>query len=111
VKTVKNDNWFELEGILQSGIRKRSSCTLPPRDGKGMDLFGRLRYGVCGVVWDLDVLDTSDAVFWPSGFQAKTEFNVSKDGTLSRDIFEAQVKLEVAWPVCGSRTDSLTDSH
>ena len=78
VKTVKNDDWLRFVHQLHSGPF-RSSVTLPPPGGRRMCLFGRVSAGAVGVVFDRRALDLSKAFIWPSGYYAKTEFNISFD--------------------------------
>lgn len=91
VKTVKNENWMPLIRQLQ-GPRFRTSITLPPPGGRGMWFFGK--YSRVGLVWDRRKLDLSDAFIWPSGYFAKSEFNVDSDGSLQNGRAEALVTLE-----------------
>lgn len=81
VKTCKNDGWDELFEKL-SGPRTRTPVTFLPADGKGMRLFCEMRRAACALIWDVGELDLSDAFIWPSGYFAKTEFNIDKDGRL-----------------------------
>ena len=78
VKTVKNDDWLRFVHQLHSGPF-RSSVTLPPPGGRRMCLFGRVSAGAVGVVLDRQALDLSEAFIWPSGYYAKTEFNITFD--------------------------------
>ena len=78
VKTVKNDDWLRFVHQLHSGPF-RSSVTLPPPGGRRMCLFGRVSAGAVGVVFDRRALDLSKAFIWPSGYYAKTEFNITFD--------------------------------
>lgn len=89
VKTVKNDDWLGLAWQMQQNKPFRSSLSLPPRDGKGMALFGRADSGCVGLVWDMNELNLDDdpqGVFcWPSGYYAKTEHNmiINRQGSVS----------------------------
>ena len=78
VKTVKNDDWLRFVHQLHSGPF-RSSVSLPPPGGRRMLLFGRVSAGAVGVVFDRRALDLSEAFIWPSGYYAKTEFNMTFD--------------------------------
>ena len=53
--------------------------SLPPPGGRGMSLFGRVSAGAVGVVFDRSQLDLAHAFIWPSGYYAKTEFNLVYD--------------------------------
>ena len=72
----------------------RTSASLPPPDAVGMELFGKVQNGCAGVVWDCATLDLADALCWPSGVSAKTEFNLTDDGNLLRGRSELLVDLE-----------------
>ena len=78
VKTVKNDDWLRFVHQLNSGPF-RTSVSLPPPGGRRMCLFGRVSAGAVGVVFDRRRLDLSNAFIWPSGYYAKTEFNITFD--------------------------------
>jgi hypothetical protein len=83
LKTVKNGDWLGmLWQLSQHGQRFRTSCSLPPPNGRGMALFGRTASGVAGLVWDIDEVlalsaeDETGIFVWPPGYNAKTEFNM-----------------------------------
>ena len=78
VKTVKNDDWLRFVHQLNSGPF-RTSVSLPPPGGRRMCLFGRVSAGAVGVIFDRRKLDLSKAFIWPSGYYAKTEFNLTFD--------------------------------
>lgn len=59
-----------------------------------MRFFGQNTASSVGLIWDLRKLDTSRAYMWPSGYHAKTEFNVDADGNMKNGRREALVTLE-----------------
>uniref|UniRef100_A0A7S1S4D9 Uncharacterized protein n=1 Tax=Alexandrium catenella TaxID=2925 RepID=A0A7S1S4D9_ALECA len=91
VKTVKNDGWVPFICQLQGG-RMRTSLTLPPPGGRSMKLFGK--YSRVGLIFDRRALDLSDAHIWPSGYFAKSDFNIDSSGNLLNGREEALVTLE-----------------
>mmetsp|Transcript_170941 Transcript_170941/g.415393 ORF Transcript_170941/g.415393 Transcript_170941/m.415393 type:complete len:619 (+) Transcript_170941:62-1918(+) len=93
VKTVKNDFWVLLIRQLQ-GAPLRTSLSLLPPGGRGMRLFGKPPGSSAGLIWDRRQLDLNDAYVWPSGFFAKSDFNVAADGSLMNGRDEALVTLE-----------------
>mmetsp|Transcript_4854 Transcript_4854/g.15266 ORF Transcript_4854/g.15266 Transcript_4854/m.15266 type:complete len:615 (-) Transcript_4854:92-1936(-) len=93
VKTVQNDGWVQLIRELQ-GPPLRTSLTLPPPGGRGMRFFGKPPESSLGLVWDRKALDLSAAHIWPSGYFAKSDFNVAADGSLLNGRAEALVTLE-----------------
>ena len=81
VKTVKNGDWLGLVWQLAQGQPFRTSLTLPPANGRGMQLFGRSSSGCAGLIWsasELDLEDPTGVFCWPSGYFAKTEHNLAK---------------------------------
>lgn len=102
VKTVKNADWLSLVASLR-GKPFRTSTSLPPPHGMGMRLFGEVTKGCAGLVWDRAAIDLSDAFAWPSGYQAKTEFNLT-DGRLHNGRAEALVSLKQLVAYNASRT-------
>lgn len=93
VKTVRCEGWNELFDKL-TGPRTRTPTTLMPAHGRGMRLFMDPWRAPCALVWSLEELDISDAYMWPSGYFAKTEFNMNADGTLLEGRDSALVTLE-----------------
>lgn len=96
VKTISNDDWLVFVRRLQ-GQRFRTPTTLTPPSARNMRLFGtKLSNTTCclGILWDYRELDLSDAYIWPSGYAAKSEFNVGSDGTLKNGRQEAMVTIE-----------------
>eukprot|EP00928_Gymnodinium_smaydae_P057078 TRINITY_DN40352_c0_g1_i1.p1 TRINITY_DN40352_c0_g1~~TRINITY_DN40352_c0_g1_i1.p1 ORF type:complete len:566 (-),score=43.53 TRINITY_DN40352_c0_g1_i1:317-2014(-) len=94
VKTVQTYSWVHFLRQLQ-GERFRTSLSLVPPHGKGMRLFGSKKGGCsCGLIWDRDLLDLSDAWIWPSGYFAKSEHNIGLRGELLNGRQEALVTLE-----------------
>ena len=82
LKTVKNGDWLGMLWQLSQHRRFRTSGSLPPPYGRGMALFGRTASGVAGLMWDIDEVlalsaeDETGVFVWPSGYSAKTEFNM-----------------------------------
>jgi hypothetical protein len=93
VKSVANGDWPLLVQKFARGCQRTTATTLLPPNGKGMNLFGDLRRHCTGVVFDLSALDTSSTNAWPSGYYAKTEFNMNPDGTLLNGRKEALVSI------------------
>lgn len=93
VKTVKNDGWNDLLSLL-TGPAFKTSTTLLPANGLGMRLFSEPYRAVCGLIWDTKEMDLSSTYMWPSGYFAKTEFNLNTDGTLAAGRAEALVTLD-----------------
>jgi len=93
VKTVRNTDWLELISNLRAG-NFRTSASLPPPGGVGMRLFGEKCTSCAGLVWDRSKLDLSDAFIWPSGYMAKTEFNINHKGELLNGRSSALVTIE-----------------
>ncbi|CAE7216885.1 unnamed protein product [Symbiodinium natans] len=93
VKTVRNTDWLELISKLRTG-NFRTSASLPPPGGVGMRLFGEKCTSCCGLVWDRSELDLSEAFIWPSGYMAKTEFNMNHKGELLNGRSSALVTIE-----------------
>ena len=81
VKTVKNGDWLDLVRRLGEATPFRTSFSLPPPDARGMTLFGRRSDGCTGLIADLSRIDTSTALVWPSGYNAKTEHNLVVRGS------------------------------
>mmetsp|Transcript_13538 Transcript_13538/g.23867 ORF Transcript_13538/g.23867 Transcript_13538/m.23867 type:complete len:583 (-) Transcript_13538:223-1971(-) len=93
VKTVKNADWLELVRNLRGGSF-RTSVSLPPTQGLAMRLFGEVRSGCAGLIWNRLAVDLSGAFIWPSGYMAKTEFNLTSAGELLNGRAQAVVSLE-----------------
>lgn len=93
VKVVKNYDWLDMIRKLQS-TPFRTSTSLPPPGGKGMRFFGQASMSSVGLIWDRRKLDMSKAFIWPSGYFAKSEFNVDEKGNLENGRREALVPLE-----------------
>ncbi|CAJ1404453.1 unnamed protein product [Effrenium voratum] len=93
VKTVRNTDWLELVGKLRTECF-RTSVTLPPKGAVGMRLFGETRTSCAGLVWDRSQVDLSAAYIWPSGYMAKTEFNMNHKGELVNGRSSALVTIE-----------------
>ena len=81
VKTVKNGDWLDLVRRLGEATPFRTSFSLPPPDARGMTLFGRRSDGCTGLIANLSRIDTSTALVWPSGYNAKTEHNLVVRGS------------------------------
>ena len=81
VKTVQNDYWSTILRRLQAGPFS-TPTTLPPPAGLGMTLYSSVSKATCGLVWDSKQLDLTSAYVFPSGYYAKTEFNVDAKGEL-----------------------------
>eukprot|EP00668_Euglena_longa_P016622 GGOE01020909.1.p1 GENE.GGOE01020909.1~~GGOE01020909.1.p1 ORF type:complete len:648 (-),score=214.84 GGOE01020909.1:446-2347(-) len=110
VKTIKNDSCDVLIDKLKSCVsdnRKfRTSTSVLPPNGKNMRLFGSERQYSAGVVWDRSNMDLSMTWAWPSGYYAKTEFNIdSGTGRLKNGREEALVSLEALLEANRSFTD------
>mmetsp|Transcript_50297 Transcript_50297/g.145009 ORF Transcript_50297/g.145009 Transcript_50297/m.145009 type:complete len:592 (-) Transcript_50297:22-1797(-) len=94
MKSVVNEDWIKLVRQLQ-GPRFRTSTSLPPAMGRGMRFFGKEPGSTLGLIWDRRQIDLSEAFIWPSGYFAKSHFNLDKDGkTLLNGRDEALVSLE-----------------
>jgi len=93
VKSVGNSNWDELFASL-TGPRFRTPTTLLPSKGKGMRLFSETRKASCGIIFDCNELNMAEAYMWPSGFFAKSEFNMRPDGSLKEGREAALVTVE-----------------
>lgn len=93
LKTVANEDWIGFIRKLQ-GPPFRTSTTLPPPGAKGMRLFGKVPSSCLGLLWDRRKLNLSDAFIWPSGYFAKSEFNVAPDGSLLNGRQDALVTVE-----------------
>jgi len=59
-----------------------------------MRLFGGTSSYTLGVIWDRRKLDLSDAFIWPSGYFAKSDYNVDANGRLLNGREKALVTLE-----------------
>lgn len=94
VKTIKNDGWPAVFELLE-GPAFETPTTLLPAQGLGMRLFAEAYRASCGLIWDTKDVDLSNNTYmWPSGYFAKTEFNLNADGSLSQGREEALVTLE-----------------
>eukprot|EP00928_Gymnodinium_smaydae_P060695 TRINITY_DN4442_c0_g5_i2.p1 TRINITY_DN4442_c0_g5~~TRINITY_DN4442_c0_g5_i2.p1 ORF type:complete len:562 (+),score=51.46 TRINITY_DN4442_c0_g5_i2:62-1687(+) len=93
VKVIKVHDWCDWLPKLQLG-RFRTSLTLLPPHGRGMRLFGKTCDSSTGLIWDRTKLDLSDAFLWPSGYFAKSDYNILADGTLINGRQEALVSLD-----------------
>eukprot|EP00667_Euglena_gracilis_P005369 EG_transcript_5404 len=99
VKTIKNDSCDvmidKLKSCAADNAKFRTSTSVLPPDGKNMRLFGSERQYSAGLVWDRSSMDLSKTWAWPSGYYAKTEFNIdSGTGRLKNGREEALVTLE-----------------
>ncbi len=117
VKTIKRADVGDFLGRLKSeaGLEPKSfrtSVSLLPPGCKKMKCFGSVNQYSTGVVFalpeycddaygkDVDATSVEDddvvssrTWCWPSGYAAKTEFNIDDYGNLINGRFEAQVKL------------------
>lgn len=96
VKTVRNTDWLALIRklrIAESNVF-RTSVSLPPPGAVNMRLFGEPRTNCAGLVWDLSQVDLSEAYIWPSGYMAKTEFNLNHKGELVNGRSSALVTID-----------------
>jgi len=59
-----------------------------------MRLFGEPRTSCAGLVWDRSQVDLSKAYAWPSGYMAKTEFNLNHKGELVNGRSSALVTID-----------------
>eukprot|EP00304_Pavlova_gyrans_P010693 CAMPEP_0206062080 /NCGR_PEP_ID=MMETSP1466-20131121/55957_1 /ASSEMBLY_ACC=CAM_ASM_001126 /TAXON_ID=44452 /ORGANISM="Pavlova gyrans, Strain CCMP608" /LENGTH=491 /DNA_ID=CAMNT_0053437439 /DNA_START=1 /DNA_END=1473 /DNA_ORIENTATION=+ len=98
VKTVGNRDWRALLAKLSNSSPaaafKTSTTLLPPR-GLGLKLFGAAPEHCVGLIWDIAALGVTDenAFAWPSGYYAKVEFNLNKNGELLNGRKEALTTL------------------
>ena len=81
----------------------RTSVSLLPPHGRKMRAYGSMTEFSSGFIFELpatskqedqDVIQSSTWV-WPSGYSAKTEFNIDDNGNLINGRNEAQVSLSV----------------
>eukprot|EP00667_Euglena_gracilis_P002089 EG_transcript_2088 len=92
-KTIKNDEWPTfLEKLNPPGIR--TSTSLLPPYGRHMRLFGTEAARCCGLIWDRNLLNLKGCWAWPSGYYAKTEFNIDANGRLKNGREDALVLVE-----------------
>lgn len=95
VKSVRNTDWLELIRKLNGdGNAFRTSVSLPPPGAVKMRLFGEPRTNCAGLVWDRSQVDLSEAYIWPSGYMAKTEFNLTHKGELVNGRSSALVTID-----------------
>ncbi|CAL1162062.1 unnamed protein product, partial [Cladocopium goreaui] len=95
VKSVRNTDWLELIRKLNGdGNVFRTSVSLPPPGAVKMRLFGEPRTNCAGLVWDRSQVDLSEAYIWPSGYVAKTEFNLTHKGELVNGRSSALVTID-----------------
>lgn len=101
VKSVGDRHWASFSTILMTGTK--TPTTLLPAGGKAMDLYGSTQRACCGMIWDLNKVikrhktcgqDTSTYYAWPSGYYAKTEFNMMLDGSLKNGRKDHLVSLD-----------------
>lgn len=83
VKTVGSQHWRAQIEKLKAGTYK-TPTSLPPPNGCGMSLYGALVESPAGLVWDAQLLDTSDGFIFPSGYYAKTEVGCRDGGNLGQ---------------------------
>lgn len=111
VKTIKNDCCDEflekLKGSASTDTTFRTSTTLLPPSGLHMRLFGSDRQYSAGFVWDRSDMDLSSSWAWPSGYYAKTEFNIDRTGRLKNGRDEALVSIEALL----AANQKFTDVH
>ena len=86
MKTIKNNEWDQFLAKLlpadgAAGGHK-TSLTLVPPHGRFMRLYGTEASRCAGLVWDRALMDLTDCWAWPSGYYAKTEFNIDGKGRL-----------------------------
>lgn len=111
VKTLKNSEW---SSFLRKFVKEqsfRTSTSLLPPNGKKMRCFGSTKEYTVGVVFSLPTVGSDDAVYatervaqqeiertntwlWPSGYAAKTEFNVDRHGNLTNGRKEALLSMQ-----------------
>lgn len=112
VKTVKNSEWSTFLHKFVTEKSFRTSTSLLPPNGQKMRCFGSTKEYTVGVVFALPkVGSSSDAAYandqeeqdeiertntwcWPSGYAAKTEFNVDKYERLTNGRREALVTIK-----------------
>jgi hypothetical protein len=112
VKTIKNSEWstFLRKFVVERSFR--TSTSLLPPSGQKMRCFGSTKEYTVGVVFALPTVgESEDAVYanleeeqdeinrtqtwcWPSGYAAKTEFNVDKYGNLINGRKEALLPIQ-----------------
>jgi hypothetical protein len=112
VKTIKNSEWstFLRKFVVERSFR--TSTSLLPPSGQKMRCFGSTKEYTVGVVFALPTVgDSEEAVYatleeeqdeinrtqtwcWPSGYAAKTEFNVDKYGNLTNGRKEALLPIQ-----------------
>jgi len=114
VKTIRNQDWSEFlqrfkkvnsDSILSMDNLPyntfKTSTSLLPSGGFKMRCYGSSREYSHGVIFALPEsnqtisdTDRSDPWCWPSGYSAKTEFNIDDNGNLINGRNEALVTLE-----------------
>ncbi|GMH87205.1 hypothetical protein TrST_g6238 [Triparma strigata] len=107
VKTMKNDElvWRRFLASLASKVAFHTSLTLLPTTGKYMRTYGSVTEYPTGVMFRLpeDIADEGQrfdekkpptTYCWPSGYAAKTEFNLDSWGTLFNGRDEHLVSIE-----------------
>ena len=84
VKSVGNGDWPLLVAKMKEGSASRTPTSMLPPNGKNMKLYGSERYFTAGIMFDCSEVDfTEEGCWcWPSGYYAKTEFNVGSHGEL-----------------------------
>lgn len=98
VKTIKDSEWQIIFRRLQSEASGFvTSTTLPPPQGQNMRLYGSdTDYGV-GLMFHTDLIpkhDMEKAYAWPSGYFAKSEFNIDRTtGKLLNDRAQHLVSI------------------
>lgn len=113
VKTVKNSEWssFLRRFVIEKSFR--TSTTLLPPKGQKMRCYGSTKEYTVGVVFHLpevgnssntayaneqeeqDEMERTNTWCWPSGYAAKTEFNVDKHETLTHGRKEALLPIKM----------------
>lgn len=103
-KSVGNDDWPDLLSKLARATAEaplRTSTSLLPPDGLGMRLYGNVTDHLTGLLFDEEALrlrdrssdDGSNCFAWPSGYFAKSEYNITRDGELLHGRHEGQTTI------------------
>jgi hypothetical protein len=113
VKTVKNSEWssFLRRFVIEKSFR--TSTSLLPPSGQKMRCYGSTKEYTVGVVFSLpkvgsssnsayaneqeeqDEMERTNTWCWPSGYAAKTEFNVDKHETLTHGRKDALLPIKI----------------